>query len=60
METFISRLYADVSISYKEEKYNNKPPLEEKDDKYLLEEKVDGWMYNVCLARSYAKVLTIH
>lgn len=42
-ERFISKLYADISISYR----NTTPTTPGPDDQYDLEELEDGWRYNV-------------
>lgn len=43
-QRYISKMYADVSISYEDTKAPNLGPQ----DKYQLEELNGGWRYNVC------------
>lgn len=47
-ERFVSKLYADVSISY-----NSTTPSEPgKDDEFQVEELEDGWRYNVSIQQA--------
>ena len=52
-QQFVAKLYADISITYKDTNHEDPGP----DDEYQLEDIGDGWKYNVRVATFYAKFI---